>query len=261
MASSSEKQRGYQPPSSEAERFLARRAEELARAAEYSGSVRTLGFLSDREQELAQAAANRSRATVVSWGGFDGAERRILAFAPEGEDVQLDVFSIEAVRIRAGKPARHLTHRDYLGALMGLGIKRESLGDILVDEEGALVYAHGPAVRLILEELSSVGRCSVTCERAQAEAAQAVPPEERRASVSSLRLDAVLAAMMHVSRGVSAQLIKAGAVSVNHVETARPHYEVFAQDVFRVRGYGKYRLCSVGAQSKKGRTFITYCQY
>ena len=58
-----------------------------------------------------------------------------------------------------------------------------------------------------------------------------------------------------------AKLIKSGAVSVNHIETSSAHYEVFENDVFRVRGYGKYKLCKAGAQSKKGRIIISYCQY
>ena len=112
------------------------------------------------------------------------------------------------------------------------------------------------------DELSSVGRCSV-CVRAGR--AEELPGREERpaqtATVASLRLDAVLAAMLHISRGDAVQLVKSGMVEVNHVSTVSAHYEVFENDEFSIRGRGKYKLCGVGAKSRKGRTFVSYIEY
>ncbi len=262
MAPSSEKKtRGYIPPSTDEERLVARRAQELARAACFGGAVRTMGFLSDRELSLAQAATAHSGAAARAFGGYEGAERTVLAFAGSEEQLRDEVFDIAQLRVTAHCPPKPLTHRDYLGALLSLGLKRESVGDILPDESGAFVYARGAAAKLILQELASVGRCSVSCE-ASAQSVQAqTAGEERRAFVASLRLDAVLAAVLHISRGDAAALVKAGAVSVNHIEMTRASSEMFEGDVLRVRGYGKFSVRAVGPQSKKGRTAITYCQY
>ena len=257
------KARGYMPPANEEEKLLQRRVADLCRAAQYGQTVRLTGFLSDREQELARAALSGFEGHARFWGGFEGAERQMLALGADREP-QEEEFGILCLRVEPQFSDKPLTHRDYLGSLMGLGIKRESVGDIAVlPEGGALVYAKQPAARLIEEELSTVGRSAVRVTKAGplVPPQPATPPEERTATVPSLRLDAVLAVMLHLGRSAAAQLIKSGAVSVNHIETSSAHYEVFESDVFRVRGYGKYKLCKAGAQSKKGRIIISYCQY
>ena len=83
----------------------------------------------------------------------------------------------------------------------------------------------------------------------------------RTASVASLRLDAVLAAMMQVSRAQAVQCIRSGAVAINHMPVQSAHADVFENDVFSVRGYGKYKLCTVDGKSRKGRTIVSYFQY
>lgn len=257
------KARGYVPPANEEEKLLQRRVADLCRAAQYGQALRLSGFLSDREQELARAALSAFEGYARFWGGFEGAGRQILALCMDHEP-EVEEFGILCLRVEPQFPDRPLTHRDYLGSLMGLGIKREGVGDISVlPEGGALVYARQPAARLIEQELSSVGRSTVRVAQVQ----EAAPspgqeqPEERAATVPSLRLDAVLAVMLHVGRSAAVQLIKSGAISVNHIATSSAHYEVFENDTFRVRGYGKYKLCKAGAQSKKGRIIISYCQY
>lgn len=254
--------RGYVPPASDTERILVRHVVDLCRAAQYGRGVRTTGFLSDREQELARMGLSKFEGTARFWGGFSRAERQVLAVCGEGEPLKED-YGITCLKIVPAGAAGMLTHRDYLGALLGLGLEREAVGDIVTDgEKGALVYVKGVAARLIQNELTSVGRCTVKVEPA---GVQDVPApaqmQQLRSTVSSMRLDAVLAAVLRTGRNKAAQLVRAGAVSVNHVETTSVHYELFEGDVLRVRGYGKYRLCQAGAQSKKGRVIISYCQY
>ena len=85
--------------------------------------------------------------------------------------------------------------------------------------------------------------------------------EERRDTVSSLRLDAVLSAMLHVSRGTAAELIEAGRVEINHLPVEKPHVPVYEQDVFTVRGKGRFRLTALPGKSKKDRSIIEFFQY
>ena len=260
-ASSSEKRaRGFTPPVNDEERVLTKHIADLARAALY-GAPRVTGFLSDREQELAAAAYAKSGAAGVFFGGYEGAERKMLLLA--AAQPQAPQFAIECLTIAAPHQERALTHRDYLGAVLSLGLRREAVGDVLVGPQGARVYCTPAAAALIERELASVGRCAVQVLRGEAQAPQDGPaqPEEQTVTVPSLRLDAVLAAMLRVSRADAAGLIKSGVVSVNHIETARVHYEVYESDTIRVRGYGKFKVCRVGAQSKKGRTFLTVCRY
>lgn len=260
MASSSDaKQRGYRPPANDDERLLVKRVSGLAHAGA-AGALKKIGFLSDRELELAVAAANPSGAAMRAFGGYENAERCVLAFCDSMEMLSDEVFEISCVRLEVHGAGR-LTHRDYLGALMSLGLTRETLGDILPDEKGALVYARQAAAQCIVNELTSVGRQSVSCRFSEEAPQQMQEREERRVTVASLRLDAVLSAMLKLSRADVCALIRSGAVSINHVQVSRAHEAMYENDVVRVKGYGKYEVCAIGAQSKKGRTFITYCQF
>ena len=246
--------RGYIPPADDDERLFVRRLGDLVQVVRQRGTSRSTPFLSDRQQELARAAlAGLGFEGYAFDGGYPDAERRILRlFGEYGAQEPLPAVCLFAQTLRAD---RALTHRDYLGALMSLGIRRECIGDILLSEDGAYLFVLDTVAPLVCDELSSVGRCSV-CVRAGR--AEELPGREERpaqtATVASLRLDAVLAAMLHISRGDAVQLVKSGMVEVNHVSTVSAHYEVFENDVFSIRGRGKYKLCGVGAKSRKGRT-------
>lgn len=257
--------RGYIPPADDDERLFVRRVGDLVQAVRGRGASRCTAFLSDRQQELARAALSGLGFENYAFdGGHPEAERRILRlFGEYGAQEPLPAACLFAQAVHAD---RTLTHRDYLGALMSLGVKRECIGDILPSEDGAYLFVLDTVAPLVCDALSSVGRCGVRVGPAQAgKLPGELPGREERpaqtATVSSLRLDAVLAAMLHISRGDAAQLVKSGVVEVNHVSTASVHYEVFENDVFSIRGQGKYKLCGVGAKSRKGRTFVSYIEY
>jgi len=254
-------QRGYIPPQNDDERMLVRRIGELARAVRARGGARHTSFLNDREQELARAALSPlSFEQYVLDGGYPQAERCVLCLY-EGQPPEDPL--VECLRIEIPHAENPLTHRDYLGALLSLGIKRECIGDILPCEGGAYVFALPRIAPLLMEDLVSVGRYAArVCAAADGSKLPPLPsPEEKTATVASLRLDAVLAAMLHVSRADAVRLIQGGAVEINHVPTASPHSEVYENDKFSIRGYGKYRLCGIGALSRKGRTFVSYLEY
>ncbi len=257
------RRRGYIPPADEEERVLVRHVADLCRAAQYGRGARATGFLNDRQQDLARAGMSGYAGCARFWGGYPEAERCVLALNGEKEPQDED-FGIVCLQVTPTPSPAKLTHRDYLGALLALGIKREGIGDILVDSAGgARVYVRGAAVQLVQNQLAGVGRASVRVEPVQEDAGRAAAPaaEEQRTTVPSLRLDAVLSAMLHIGRTAAAALVRGGAVSVNHVQTDRAHYEIFEEDVITVRGRGKYRVCQAGAHSKKGRIILSYRQY
>ena len=259
--------RGYIPPQNDKERFLMRHIEDLARTAESRGIPRYSSFLSDREQVLARAAL--AKAGCGCWrleGGYPEAERRLAAIEPEGSwaDSPLACVRLEC---RAAPGVQLPAHRDYLGSLMGLALKREALGDIVLpaDRPGtAYVFALEPAARLICEELVQVGRAEVSCTRQPLEELPDLAPAERvvrTAAVSSLRLDAVLAAMLHCSRGAAAALIEAGRVEINHLPTESVHAPVYEGDIFTIRGRGRFALTGLPGRTKKDRQIIEFFQY
>ena len=261
--------RGFVPAQNDEERFLMRHVEDLARAAFGRGVARYSAFLSDREQQLAQAALNRAGAPEESCrfeGGWPDAERRVLCLEPEDCYPASPVCCVR-LRCRALAGAQLPVHKDYLGSLMGLALKREALGDILLPADApgtAYVFALEPAAKLICRELCQAGRTEVSTRLLEPEEIPAFPAPERQlltATVSSLRLDAVLSAMLHVSRGTAAELIEAGRVEINHLPVEKPHAPVYEQDVFTVRGKGRFRLTALPGKSKKDRSIIEFFQY
>ena len=159
----------------------------------------------------------------VFFGGYDGAERQRLFFLPDwAETPDADAVAAVAATWYGGE---HLTHRDFLGSLMGLGLTRGTIGDILVTED----------------------RCQVLTLPKTAEF------RELRDTVSSLRLDNVLAAGFSLSRGRAAEAVEKGAVQVNWTVCQKPDKPVAAGDTITCRGMGKCVLDSVGGPTKKGR--------
>lgn len=162
--------RGFVPAQNDEERFLMRHVEDLARAAFGRGIARYSAFLSDREQQLAQAALNRAGAPEESCrfeGGWPDAERRVLCLEPEDCYPASPVCCVR-LRCRALAGAQLPVHKDYLGSLMGLELRREALGDIVLppEEPGtAYLFALEPAAALICQELRSVGRTEVTAQQ------------------------------------------------------------------------------------------------
>lgn len=259
--------RGYIPPQNDKERFLMRHIEDLARTAEARGIPRYSSFLSDREQVLARAALSKAGCTCWRFeGGYPDAERRLAAIEPEGSWTDSPLACVR-LDCRAAPGADLPSHRDYLGSLMGLALKREALGDIVLpaDTPGtAYVFALEPAARLICEELAQVGRAEVSCTRQPLEELPGLAQAERvlrTAAVSSLRLDAVLAAMLHCSRGAAAELIQAGRVEINHLPTGSVHAPVYEGDVFTIRGKGRFALTALPGRTKKDRQIIEFFQY
>ena len=160
--------RGYIPPADDDERLFVRRLGDLVQAVRQRGTSRSTPFLSDRQQELARAAlAGLGFEGYAFDGGYPDAERRILRlFGEYGAQEPLPAVCLFAQTLRAD---RALTHRDYLGALMSLGIRRECIGDILLSEDGTYLFVLDTVAPLVCDELSSVGRCSVCVRAGRAE--------------------------------------------------------------------------------------------
>ena len=244
-----------------------RRVEELCHMADQKGIPRYTGFLSDREQALALAAMNRAQCRFGEFrGGWPGAERRVLCLEPP-DSWSEDPVAVLRLRAMAAAGDKAPGHRDYLGSILALGLDRACLGDLLQDPDNpAVTYAFvlQDKTDFIASHLTDAGHCQV-----RAEFCDAVPdsvlrgPERtlREATVPSLRADSVLAAMMHTSRTLAADAIRAGRVEINHVPLRSAHEDVFSGDIFTARGSGRYRLEAIGGKSKKDRVFITFYQY
>lgn len=193
---------------------------------------------------------------IAEYGGYPDAERKMPGFnAGDGS------FPIKALKI-SGKRMDALTHRDYLGALMALGLDRHKIGDIVVSPEGAVVFAAADIADYIANTLGEVGRSAVQTEAADPASLDLGPREfkEIRGTVATPRLDSLTALMTGRGRSAACDLIKAGRVYVNGSATQRTDMKVAHGDVITVRGFGKAAV-EMGGLSKKDRIFVTLKKY
>lgn len=197
-------------------------------------------------------------------GGYEGAERRLLLFLPDWLEME-DAESQSPIRcLRASfREEYHLTHRDFLGSLMGMGIVREKVGDILVGPDSADLIVLDTVADFLLGSWDSAGRAKLTVSAIEPENLHIpqVQCREVRDTVSSLRLDAVAASGLRMARGKAAALIESGRVQVNWRECVKPDKLLSAGDTVSVRGFGKFVLSEVGGVTKKGRTSIVLKVY
>lgn len=237
---------------------LLRRAEDLLGRCERTGSVTETGFLTPAESyELSKWVEHRAGCRIVFSGGREECERKAAFFLPEYiEPEWFDVSEyIKGIHITAhfGTPG----HRDYMGALLGMGIGREWLGDIWVQGSEAYIFCL-PSVQRHLLSIDKVGRCGVTAGEIEL---SKIPAPERRVkekafSVMSMRLDAVCGGMFDLSRTESAKQIKLGNVSVNYVVTDKTDLNIKDSDIISLRGSGKGTVTGTGGTSRKGRLFV-----
>ncbi len=256
--------RGFIPPQNESEILLCKKAENAITAAQKSGSVRIMPFMNERQQALCQSVLNRLKCnTYTFYGGGEYTERAMLAIGDTAPDVS--VFNIEMLLITAKFSKGKLTHRDYLGAIMSLNITRDNIGDIILCEQGALLYTTAKFARLICDELTQVKNVNVSVsigkEKLENPIYSAKQQNEKTLTIASLRLDAIIAAMLKISRAKAAALIRTNSVMINHIATKNPAEEVQQGDVFSIKGKGKYKLSATHGKSKKDRIFISFIEY
>ena len=233
---------------------LARVLDQMERAQRRSIPCATQ-FLSSAQRAAAEpllAASGHPKCLFT--GGYEGAERTICVFLP-GDDLS----AVEA----AFPPNAQLSHRDLLGGLMGIGLTREKVGDILVRKENAQVIVLREAAPILLSQFDQAGRYRLKLREIPLSQLAPVPVQVKvvHDTVAALRLDAVLASGFSIARGKAADLISAGRVSVNHRECVKGDKAVAEGDVLTCRGLGKCVLTAVGGQSRKGRVMIEIERY
>ena len=236
---------------------LLKRARDLAERCERSGTVCATGFLSPAEQYEIQSKLGFIPCGLVFHGGGENCERAAAFFLPDYmTEEMLDVSEyICAMKLKAyfGQPG----HRDYMGALLGMGIGREWLGDIQVEGDTAYVFCMKSVLRHLLS-IEKAGRYTVKASQVPLEEvpARKVETESVSFSVMSPRLDAVAAGLFHLSRTEAAKQIAAGNVSLNYGQCLKADCIVKEGDILSLKGKGKGSISGMGGTSRKGRLFV-----
>lgn len=240
------------------ENELLRRALDLAHRAEKYAAPTNSAFLTPAEQQELRALAARERdITMVFHGGGTDCDRMCAFFLPSWqEEAELDPGgAIGALKISCafGAPG----HRDILGSVLGLGVKRESVGDIRIFGETAYLFCLGSVANYLAQNLEHVGRSGV---KTAVIPLSEVPALERKYkkvtfTVQSLRLDSVCGGMFGLSRSNANAQIVQGNVTVNYSPCLKPDRILHPGDIISLRGRGKGTLLEPGGTSRKGRQF------
>ncbi len=220
-------------------------------------------FLSMSERALCSDAVRLCGATghALFWGGYEDAERGIYLFYPDYLDEESAKQAAPLALLRAHKRKEDaLTHRDYLGALMGLQIDRSVVGDILVHEEGADILVLEEMADFILLHFAKAGRKQLSLTREPMDQLRVAPVEEKQGSgsVASPRLDSVAALVFGLSRKSAQERIEKGLVFVNNTPCLKPERQIDEGDKLTVRGVGRARIVAFGGMSRKGRLFVEF---
>lgn len=216
--------------------------------------ITTSDFMDPYEILTSRSILNRFQdISYVERGGVDQAERKCLTIFPEyvhREDVESPV---KALRVEGY--IDKLSHKDFLGAILGLGIKREKIGDILFFDDHVVFFVKEEIKDFIILNLEKVGNSKVILKEEDANGLMIPEPEyeELRKFTSSMRVDGYLSALYNISRSDSGDLIKAGLVKVNWEKTLKGDKVLEPGDMVSVRGKGRSLLYKVEGISKKGR--------
>ena len=257
------------PDSKELKLFYAR-LDDLEKKA-LGNSVAHSSFLTPSEVYKAEKyfEAKGIKDKICFFGGYEDAGRKQIFLLPQyivdSADGDKDaIYSMIEDEIEAsictlkikGSGFRTLTHRDYLGSILALGIEREKLGDICVlDDHAAIVFCSSEIVDYLVMELSSVGSDSVKLEKTRIDKNMESTQKFQAFSdtVASERLDCVVAAIFNLSREKAQNLIKGGFVDYNYETASKIDVKCDAGDIISARGYGKFIIRDLSQSTKKGR--------
>lgn len=222
------------------------------------------GFLTLRELDMCRYLFGDQEG-LMPFGGYEGAERQMLVYLPDylekdalyEEDSPL--VCLRATFYDGDTPS----HRDFLGALMGEGIARETVGDICVGKGQCDFFVTAEIAPYILQNFIGAGRTKVHLERIPLWEVSVLEPEtkEMKDTVASVRLDSVISSGFRIGRSAAAQYVNAGKVAIDGLPCEKPDKIVDEGAKISVRGLGKIKLKSINGQTKKGRISIIIDRY
>jgi len=252
---------------------LKNRLFELADKSYSRGIYTYTPFLSLAQQQVFYAVKRElSYAGYGMEGGAPVCERKMIRFgSPENLGYD-EAYPIAVVEMRPVMPrfADTLTHRDFLGAIMNLGIERSTIGDIFVQEQDSIqertdrqraaggqygvLFCQQSIVPYLLENLHQIKHTNVKCQIADGKIAlRNAEPEKITVTVSSARIDSIIAKLYHISRSQSLALFRTGRIFVNGIATENNSYQLKKDDAVTVRGYGKFFYYGQAGETKKGK--------
>lgn len=221
-------------------------------------------FLSPREQEMAKYLFGDMEG-LHAFGGYGDAERKMLIYLPDYlEESSLYDEDSPCVCLRAAFfQGDSPSHRDFLGALMGAGVGRETVGDICVDAGQCDFFVTAEIAPYLLQNFTSAGRTRLHLQQVPLTDAHIPEPEVKviRDTLASLRLDSVIASGFRIGRSLAGQYIAAGKAAIDGLPCEKPDKAVAEGAKISVRGLGKIQLAAIGSRTKKDRISVVIHRY
>jgi RNA-binding protein YlmH len=223
---------------------------------EQSYAPKLTDFLDPREQQILATVIGKN--SDVKWGlfgGAEGAERKRAFLYPDYLEARQEDFQVKLFSIEYAKKFITIEHRQVLGSLMSLGLKRGKYGDILIEGDTVQFFAAAEIAEYIRLQLESIGRASISLTELNIDQAVAASEQwnEMNATVSSLRLDTIMSSLFNLSRQKSQLLIQHGHVKVNWTAIENSAFECGEGDVLSARGYGRAKIIAIEGKTKKDK--------
>ncbi len=221
---------------------------------EHSYAPKLTDFLDPREQQIVKTIiGSHSEVKWKLFGGNNGAERQRTLIYPEYLEPDTEDFQISLFELVYAKKFISIEHRQVLGSLMSLGLKRGKFGDILLKGDQVQFYAAAEIADYVRMNLESIGRAGISLK--EISLLDAIQPEEvwkeLSVTVSSLRLDTMISALYNISRQKSQLYVQQGAVKVNWTKIENPAFECGEGDIISVRGLGRSKIATIEGKTKK----------
>lgn len=247
------------------EQILKGRLMDLAKRA-YNQNIYTYSnFLSATELSLLDEIRDDiSYIHYETFGGNELSERRVVGFGSMEDFGYAGAFPVTVIKVSPllEKFSETLNHRDFLGALMHLGIERDTLGDILIKEKSAYIFCLERIADYICKELTKVRHTNVKCELCDMDIKALTPSlVDEEFPVASLRLDGIIASLLKCSRNEALSFFEDKRVTLNGRITGRNSVTLKKGDVFSVRGYGKFIFEDTGGSTRKGKIYVHIKRY
>lgn len=235
---------------------LEARIRDTIRLSEKYASSRFTAFLEEEEQAILNEIPIYAPNSCY-FGGYDGARRKMFGVFPDWEEPDEKSFPIKIINFIKKYP-KELTHRDYLGTILSLGIERNKIGDILVHPDGAYVFVTENIADTILFGIEKISNCGIKSKIAEIDEIE-IPKQEYddiKCIAASMRLDAVVSGITKLSRNQAMLLIKGDKVSLNHRSIGDGSKSIDVGDTISIRGYGRFVVFSVDGRTGSGRLHV-----
>lgn len=248
------------------DKLIMAKAQDLVELSYKNGNSAFSGFLNEREVSLSLSALKQMCFTdFLLFGGYENAARLILGVFPSGienSDECLKEFTIDRIEVLF-KSEKEIFHKDFLGAVMALGIKRAMIGDFLIESGRCVFFAKPSVTDFVCNELKSVGRVGVSCKKIDSFEPLPVilPTVSKTFSVASMRLDNIVSGFSGLSREQAKLVVCNKEVFLNYMVADNVATKIHAGDVVSIRKMGKFIINDTFGVTKKGRIKVEVEQY